>query len=335
VTVLAPAASVATGINNAGAVVGFYPYSDTSTHAFLNRHDTLVDLGVLKGTDSRAVAINDKDHILGHWITATGEQRGFIHRDGKAHDIGINPGWNTVFTGINTDGYISAFGTLRDTFDGAHAFLRSPEGSYRDIGALPFDNPMTNAWALNKHKQITGGSGPLLFPEQPLHAYLWARGHMLDLGGFGSDPNVGQAINDCGQVAGYASVAGGPHSRVAFLYSKGVLIDIDGRPATEDRFSEGNAINKRGHIVGNSNHLSGFVYRGKKMESLNLLIDLNEGWDIRIPRAINDVGQIAANAWRDGQQYAVRLDPLLPSEAAGTPCEEIDEQTDVRSSGRE
>jgi uncharacterized membrane protein len=329
VIVMAPAGSTANAINEAGVVAGTYPASATSNHAFLNRGKHLVDLGALKGSDSGAVAINDHDHVLGHWKSPSGEQRGFIFQKGKAHDIGVNPGWNTVFTDINNDGFITAFGTLIDSFDGSHAFLRSPDGNYRDIGALPFDNPMTNAWALNKHKQITGASGPLLFPEQPLHAYIWSIGHMRDLGGFGSEPNAGLAINDCGQVTGYASVVGGLHNRVAFIYDKGTLRDIDGRPDTEDRYSEGTGISKRGHVVGISNHLRGFVYRGKRMQSLNLLVDPNDGWDIRHPRAINNAGQIAATAFRDGAQYAVRLDPLTSPVDDVVPCPEINEDTNA------
>jgi len=37
VTVVGPANSTAADINNAGVVVGYYPYSPTANHAFLNR----------------------------------------------------------------------------------------------------------------------------------------------------------------------------------------------------------------------------------------------------------------------------------------------------------
>ena len=71
-------------------------------------------------------------------------------------------------------------------------------------------------------------------------------------------------------------------------------------------------INNLGHIVGTSNHLSGFIWRGKRMESLNALIDPAAGWDISNPIAINDAGQIAAVASRNGVHYAVRLDLIRP-----------------------
>lgn len=309
VTVVGPAGSFANDINNAGVVVGTYTYSGTTTHAFLNRGAGLVDLG--RHTKD-AVAINDKGQVLGHWTTRAGEQRGFIYYRGNLRDIGIIPGRLTTYTDINKAGYITAYGAIPDSSEGPHSFLRAPDGTLRDIGSLPFDNPITNAYALNNHNQITGSSGPLVFPDQPLRAFVWDKGRMRDLGDFGTEPNSGLAINDCGQITGYMSVPFGFRDEVAFLYTNGRLVDIDGRPNTADRFSAGYGINNHGHVVGPSNHLSGFIYRGRHMQSLNTLIDPKLGWDIFSPRAINDAGQIAATAYRGSVQYAVRLDLIRP-----------------------
>jgi probable HAF family extracellular repeat protein len=275
VTVVGPADSAAADINGAGVVVGSYPYSPTAIHGFLNRGRGLVDLGALGGSSSSAVAISDKGQVLGNWTTATGQQRGFIYYRGRQRDIGVISGRITAHTDINNAGYVTAIGTSPFLPDGVRGFLRSPCGTYSDIGKLPFDEPtLTTAIALNNRNQITGESGKLSFPDQPLRAYTWTRGVMRDLGDFGFTPNGGQAINDRGQSTGYMSVPTGLRSRIAFLYSHGRLIDIDGRPATvEERSSAGAGINNYGHVVGSSDHLSGFIYRGRRMESLNKLID--------------------------------------------------------------
>ncbi|MES2899394.1 MAG: HAF repeat-containing protein [Pseudomonadota bacterium] len=312
VTLMGPANSTATDINNDSVVVGNFPFSPTATHAFLNRGRALVDLGALSGAASMAVAINNRGQVLGQWTSASGEQRGFIYASGAVRDIGTIPGRYSFYTDINDDGYITAYGAVRDSFEGPHSFLRSPAGTFRDLGSLPFDDPITTANALNNRRQITGESGPLVFPDQPLRGFIWARGLMRDLGGFGWEPIGGTAINECGQITGYASVPTGMHDRVAFLYSHGRMTDIDGRPPTVERYSEGRGINVHGHVVGSSNHLAGFVYRGRRMQSLNALIDPALGWDIQSPQAINDAGQIAATAYRRGVQYAVRLDLIRP-----------------------
>lgn len=326
VTVVAPANSTAAGINNTGVVVGSYPYSPASTHGFLNRGIGLVDLGTLGGRASHAAAINDKGQVLGNWTTGGGQQRGFIHYQGRQRDIGAVPGRLTTHTDINNAGYVTVIGSAPFFPDGVRSFLRTPCGTYIDIGNLPFDEPtLTSALALNNRNQVTGESGELTFPDQPLRAFTWAGGVMRDLGDFGFAPNGGEAINDRGQITGYMSVPTGYRSRVAFLYSHGRLINIDGRPATvEDRSSGGAGINNYGHVVGGSDHLSGFIYRGRRMESLNALIDPALGWDIAGPTAINDAGQIAATAYRGGVSYAVRLDLIRPHGMAAPQLESGD-----------
>jgi hypothetical protein len=69
------------------------------------------------------------------------------------------------------------------------------------------------------------------------------------------------------------------------------------------------------------------------MESLNALIDPKLGWNIQFPRAINDKGQIAADAVRGGVQYAVRLDPIRPYLEAAPVLESEDELGPVARSG--
>ncbi len=324
VTVVAPAGSAARAINNAGVVVGTYPFSATATHGFLNRGAGLVDLGTLGGTASDAVAINDRGQVLGHWTSATAEQRGYIYRGGTQHDIGTIPGYGTTYTDINNRGFITAWGAPTGSFDAPHGFLRAPAGTFRDLGFLPDPNPMTQAFALNNHNKVVGASGEFSFPEQILHAFVWSRGVMRDIGDFGGTPNFAFDINDCGQITGYNSRKEDFHFKNAFLYSGGRLIDIDGRPSSEAPFSMGRGINCHGHVVGSSDHLSGFVYRGKRMQSLNALIDPALGWDIDSPEAINKAGQIAATATRAGLRYAVRLDLIRPM-AVQTMQLELDE----------
>lgn len=329
VTIVAPAGSYASSINNKGAVVGSYPFSAASTHGFLNRGAGLVDLGTRRGTASDAVAINNKGQILGHWTTSGGQQRGYIYHRGAVRDIGAISGRQTFYSDINDHGYITAYALRSDWTDSLESFLRAPNGSLRNIGALPTteaDFTLTYAYALNNSNRIAGSSGPLTFPDQPLEAVDWYKGAMRKLGDFGWAPNGALAINDCGKITGYASVPMGFfRDRIAFVYSNGRMIDIDGRPATVERNSTGTGINNHGHVVGASDHLSGFIYRGKRMQSLNKLVDPALRWDITSPQAINDSGQIAATAYRNGVQYAVRLDLIRPHLARVPELPAVDE----------
>lgn len=323
VTVVGPAHSGAADINNAGVVVGSYPFSATSSHGFLNRGKGLVDLGTLGGTGSGAAAINDKGVVLGNWTTKAGQNRGFIYYGGKQRDIGVRNGASTRYTDINNAGYITAD-------QNNHGFLRSPHGKFTDLGFLPSNypgEPNTYTFALNNKNQVTGTSGTHTAPEDTYHAFIWSKGVIRDLGDLGFDNNWGLAINDRGQITGYASLQG-LHAQRAFLYSNGRVVAIDTRPDASFTGSAGTGINNHGHIVGVSDDLSGFIWRGHRRQSLNSLIDPKLGWDIQSPEAINDAGQIAATAVRKGVSYAVRLDLIRPM-AVSAPELEPDEEAAV------
>jgi uncharacterized membrane protein len=189
-----------------------------------------------------------------------------------------------------------------------------------------YPNPTTQVEALNNRNQVTGESGELILPEIQFHAFVWSKGVTRQLGDFGYAPNDGLDINDRGQVAGYTST---PTFReaLATVWTHGRPTLIDTRPASSYRFSSAEGINNHGHVVGNANQIGPFVYRGRRMESLNALIDPKSGWNITFSRAINDAGQIAADAVRNGVQYAVRLDLIHPH-ALGTPLIEADDQAE-------
>lgn len=250
VTIVAPAGSDPTDMNQAGAVVGFTPTGDTSSRAFVNYGHGPRDLGLLGGTSNRAAAINDKGEVLGNWRTSAGQVRGYVYYRGSFRLLNPIPGRLTSYVDINNAGYILAHGSL-PAGDGPLTYLRAPNGSYRNIGTLPFENAITQGEALNNRNQVTGESGTFILPEIPYHAFIWSRGAMRQLDDYGDTPNYGLDINDRGQVTGTAAVSGGIHSRVATLYSNGRLIDIDRRPATAERFSTGQALNNHGHVVGN------------------------------------------------------------------------------------
>jgi len=327
VTFVGPPDSRANAINNAGVVVGTYPANAPSSRAFTSRGSGWVDLPAI-GSASNATAINDRGQVLGNWSAADGQGGGVIWYRGTAHTIGTAPASaSTRYVGINNAGYIVA----RAVVDGAErSFLRAPNGAFHDLGYLPAIEPVTEVHALNNRNQATGATGAFSRPEMPFRAFLWTRGVMRDLGDFGSTPNEGNDINDRGQVTGYLAVpTGGAHDRVAFIYEHGRLRDIDGRPATGMRYSQAQGINNHGHAVGDSDHLSGWVYRGRRMQSINALIDPASGWNIQLPRDINDAGQIAATGARNGQYYAVRLDPVRPSLDAA-PALDADAAAEIR-----
>jgi probable HAF family extracellular repeat protein len=307
VTRVAPLISEGTAINNAGASVGAFQFSGSGAHAFLSRGSSSIDLGALGSFNNLSIAndINDSFQVVGTSDVAGGT-RGFIYAHGALRDVNVFLPANTTATGINNAGYI--VGAYQLNGAPSRGYLRAPDGSFRDIGTLPYPNPFTLPEAINRHGQIVGGSGPSTPSGLVPRAFLVDGGVMRNLGNLGANPSVARDINDAAQVTGYSSL-GTPGVFHAFLWQKGRLLDIDGRRGVGQ--SVGTGINKRGHIVGNSDHLGPFIYRGKKMESLNALIDPAGRYIIRDVQGINDKGQIIGRADQEGVAFgfAVRLDP--------------------------
>lgn len=325
VTIVGPAGSQPAAINNAGAVVGVTYVSATGSYrSFVNYGKGPLDLGLLGGRSNYAVAINDKGEVLGNWITTAGLLRGYVYYRGSFRQLNPVPGRTTGYVDINNAGYIVAEATPAGPAGGnPRSYLRAPNGTWRDLGALPFENVATQAAALNNRNQVTGISGELIFPEIPYHAFIWSRGTIRDLGGLGYTPNYGLDINDRGQVAGYVSTETFREA-LAAIFSHGRVNLIDTRPPGNYRYSTAVGINNHGHVIGTSDFLGPYVYRGRRMESVNALIDPGSGWSISFPRAINDAGQIAAWGTRNGVTYTVRLDLSRPH-ALGAPIIEADE----------
>lgn len=326
VTIVGPANSQPTAINSAGAVVGIVPTGTLTYRSFVNYGTGVINLNLPGSSSNLAVGINNKGEVLGNWTTTGGQARGYVYYRGSFRQLNGVGGRPTRYVDINNAGYILATSTppsAEPVGGNPRAYLRAPNGNYRDIGTLPYPNPTTQPEALNNRNQVTGESGSLFSPEIPFYAFVWTNGVIRQLGSFGFTPNYGLDINDCGQVAGYTSTETFREA-LATVWTHGRPLLIDTRPAGDYRFSTAQAINNHGHVVGNSNHLGAFIYRGKRMESLNALIDRRSGWSITFSRGINDAGQIVADGVRGGVGYAVRLDLIRPHALGAAPVEADD-----------
>jgi probable HAF family extracellular repeat protein len=111
-----------------------------------------------------------------------------------------------------------------------------------DLGTLGGSPAYAVALAINARGQVTGASRS---PSGEIHAFLWDRGVMTDLGTLGGDYSQGVGVNDRGQVVGVSVTAGG--QRHAFFWKKGVMTDLG---TVGNRSSDALDINARGQIVG-------------------------------------------------------------------------------------
>jgi probable HAF family extracellular repeat protein len=196
--------------------------------------------------------INNQGTVVGAAYTAeiNGVERPFIARPGSVmRDLGTLPGDGSGCAySINNEG--QAVGESLGP-QGMHAILwrgRGPE----NLGSLPGYSSAW-AWAINNKGQVAGVAFRQLpggnAYTQPSTAFLWDHGRMLDLGcltGYSSAHAV--AINDRGQVAGWAINAAG--KTTAVFWDHGKIVDLGQR--THRAISEATGINNQGEVVGDS-----------------------------------------------------------------------------------
>lgn len=322
VTPVAGADSSAFDLNKLGQVVGSMS-AGGKYHAFVSNGGLPTDLGTLGGSSSSAVSINDHGQIVGDsYVSGDAYYHGFIVDGGGSLSALPGPDYLRA-SAINNAGTVAGEMSV-STPDGdqIHAFTYAG-GGYTDLGTLPIGDG-SRALGMNNKGDVVGAANNTIggapnFPEDP---FLYHDGKMIDLGTL--DPNGiwsgANAINDHGQIVGYAGLGPDPlnpaeiYPQTAFLYQKGVLTKLGGlAPHWNSAAAD---INNLGQIVGFANLSEGvshaFLYENGKMIDLNTLIDPASGWTIEGAAAINDLQQIAATACRNGVCQAVRLD-LVPA----------------------
>ena len=165
------------------------------------------------------------------------------------------------------------------------------------------------AFAINDYGQVAGASGQcsafnfsILENLQPLHALLWERGTVIDLGtlggtglGFG---NLALNLNNQGQVVGQSDLAADTNFH-AFLWTKETGIQDLGT-LTGDVNSVALGINDGGSIVGLSLDVNfdphPYLWQNGVMTNLNTLIPADSPLSLLIACSINSNGEIVGLA---------------------------------------
>jgi probable HAF family extracellular repeat protein len=332
--------SNANAVNNRSWVVGPASLQNNAVHGALWLAGHKTDLGTLGGPNSSVPGFdhNTRGVISGISETSPADPYGeqwcgpgssrlcgaFRWRNGVMTPLPTLGGNNSVALDVNNRDQVlgSAETSTQDptcqapqVFD-YYAVIWQPDGTMVTLPPYPGD-VISSAISLNQKEQVVGSSG-LCYWDQPqasTHAVLWQNGSAIDLGNLGgSQGNVGNDINDNGQIVGGSGVPGNQVDH-AFLWQKGVgMTDLGTLPGDVWSFAYG--INNKGQIVGEScdsgfYHCRGFIWQNGSMTDLNLLVPPNSKTYLQYGGDINDRGQIASATVdvKTGNQLAVLLVP--------------------------
>lgn len=324
------------GVNNRNWVTGDSSLSgDQTEHAFLWRDGVMTDLGTLGGLNS-SVGLpvkNDGGFIMGTAQTSTfdplGEfwgaaffcangncqgwqnlELGFLWKNGVMAALPTLGGNNSFATGVNNRGQVVGvaetatqdLGCLSPQVLDFDAVIWGPKpGQVRVLPVFPGDS-VAAAIAINDKGQVVGTSGVCAAPTSftlGVHAVLWQRGSVTDLGGFGGVMNnSGLAINNAGQVVGISDLPGDTATH-AFFWQNGVMTDLGTLPG--DVYSQANDINSKGQVVGISCDVNfncrAFLWENGVMTDLNTLVAPGSSLYLTFGGGINNRGEIAGTAY--------------------------------------
>jgi probable HAF family extracellular repeat protein len=228
----------ATGITNAGQIVGISADSNGNTHAFLATNGSMTDLGTLSNTDNYTIAygVNELGSVTGY-SSGPNMSEAFLFRNGQMHGLGNLGGYSRGFAVNNLD-HVAGASIINSNGD-EHAFFWH-DGTMTDLGTTA-GAITSQGLGMNNLDQVVG---TLVFDPSDgtkNHGFLFTDGVMIDVNSL-LPANSGwvlrdaQGINDLGQIVGFGNIGGEQHaylltpvpepSVLALIAVSGILIAI-------------------------------------------------------------------------------------------------------------
>jgi len=313
--------SRAYAVNGPGQAVGETGPNGASL-AFSWEKGKMTVLGTSEYSMSQAVDINDLGLVVGWARLAANRQmlRAIVWRDGKATDLGagtaeaVNKAGHVVGAGMSLGAYMH---------DGAKAI---------GLGTLPGYGTLAAAYGINNSDEVVG----YVQRDAVTWAFYWKDGKMTDLGTLGGRRSMAFAINDSGQIAGWAETADGVEH--ACVWAKGRIVNL----GVAKGGSRAYGINNAGEVVGailadlaywrskeavtqppplrNNAGGKAFLWQKGTVTVLEKAITGHSGeWLLTSAADINDAGQIVGDGTRNGTTRAFMLTPVRPANSGRGP----------------
>lgn len=295
--------SVALGINNSSAIVGYSSNAaGDAIHATLWGSGRTQDLGASPGAWLSIASTINNNGVIGGFSVNPSRDTPVIWDNGNLRQLSNTGQIGSVF-GINDLGQSVGY-TERNGI--SRAALWGSDGSVTDLGTL--GGTSSSAMAINN----TGGGivGSANTSGGFQHATLWNNGVAQDLGTLGGLMSMASGINDAWKVILNANThanQGGIWS--AAIWDSGSLQLLDG--LGRDTFARD--INNSGQVVGmavvaDRSEAHAFFWDNGNVIDLNSLIS-DPNWILTEATSINDLGQIVGYGNYLGQDRGFILSP--------------------------
>jgi len=302
----------ARGINDAGVVVGVSVRKTSSGthpewHAFLYRHGKYNGVGILPGcTFSEAVAINDRNEIVGISSAIGRPQEAFIWRSGRLSQLPAIHGGECNVYAIDNAGDVAGSVTLPDGRVAAAVWHCGTTGA---IKAPTVYDRFDRAVAASTSGDLVTVNGA--------QSYLVNDGRDMRLGTLGGTDAVCSAMNDLGDVVGVSTTK--TELTHAFLWRRGVILDVSTFKSLDNTSPvlSTESINDLGQIVGTVRYgtdTRAMVMENGHQKNLNHLIQ-ERIVILDIARQINNRGQIIGQGHAGAHYVSYLLTPIVPTNA--------------------
>lgn len=281
-----------------------------------------------KGTYSTAMAVNSTGVVVGDGDDGDGRPLGFITSSGKLVNFYSNNGGNTRPIAINDAGLVGGY--FIKGFDSqwrGGIWKIDPKDARKStlttLPILPGGDPTTASAvssAFNKNMEAVGYSSNSAIGQRAVFWKNDAAHTIVDLGVFGSDwTSLAYSLNDLGQVVGQSNPPFGNRPVLWQNDAAHTAVELPLLPG--DNYGSAHLINNAGTIVGYSavsepgtwnvsNSKIAIWIAGTPYDLQSLVVQSVDGWTINYVASINNSGQMAALATRNGVMKPVVLTPV-------------------------
>lgn len=307
----------ARAINNSGVIAGYTTGLERAFRYIGGRGIEL--LPTLGGGVGRAYGLNDSGDVAGYSYLEDNSIRAFRWAEHSGiENLGTFPvgGGSSQATAINASGQVAGFALL----NGSQRAFRYSNGVIQDLGVLPgaAEGAVSVANALNDLGEVVGDASTTdLLIKEAFRTDPNGQ-NMTGLGTLGGAQSWATAVNNSGQITGYAKTSLG-ETHAYRREAAGSLRDLRTLGGTR---SYGYSINSDGYVVGYSTtpgdtSQHAFIWRNtlEGMTDLNSMLPPDSGWILESAYGINDSGQITGVGRYKGSPAAFLLtsDDTAPS----------------------